>query len=79
MDSPKPKAPRRPKYAYVKIGKTVIHAKIDWDEYEKEKAKKGKKGKAPDVFTVHGYNSTWRVRRERLTFDHRYTEEVPNA
>lgn len=74
---PVPSAPPRPVYGWVKIGRTTLHLKIDWEEYDREK--KAHKGRVPTHFNMIGFNSTYRVARERVNFDHRYREIPPNA
>lgn len=66
MSIPNPSPRPRPKSGHVRIGKTLVRVYIDWDVYDREREKTGK---PPQVFTVHGYNKSWRVNRSRLTFE----------
>lgn len=66
MPTPKPTPRPRPRSGHVRIGRTLVHVSIDWEEYDKELARTGK---SPKVFTVHGYNKSWRVNRDRIKFE----------
>jgi len=52
-------APNRPTHAMLKVGKSVIKTKIDWEAYDPKK---------PDRFTVWGFNKKYDVSRARITF-----------
>ena len=66
MPTPKPQSRPRPVYGHLRVGKSLIKFKIDWDAYEEERAKTGK---VPTHFTVWGFSRSYRVARDRIKFE----------